>query len=85
MATPSADRRPLPGTLGLRSLAWTPTLLRASETTNQAAQFARGVPDFVLRGRFADVVRLDLEAVEKEMNLPVEKRRGFWRRLLHRR
>ena len=48
--------------------------------TNQAAQFARGVPDFVLRGRFADVVRLDLDAVEKEMNLPVERRRGFWRR-----
>jgi hypothetical protein len=48
--------------------------------TNQAAQFARGVPDFVLRGRFADVVRLDLDAVEKEMNLPVERRKGFWRR-----
>ena len=48
--------------------------------TNQAAQFARGVPDFVLRGRFADVVRLDLEAVEKEMNLPVDRRKGFWRR-----
>jgi len=32
--------------------------------TNQAAQFARGVPDFVLKGRFADVVRLDLRALE---------------------
>ncbi len=53
--------------------------------TNQAAQFARGVPDFVLRGRFADVVRLDLEAVEKEMNLPVDRRKGFWDRLLRHR
>ena len=50
--------------------------------TNQAAQFAKGVPEFVLRGRFADVVRLDLEAIEKEMNLSVDHRPGFWRRLL---
>ena len=32
--------------------------------TNQAAQFARSVPDFVLRGRFADLVKLDLQALE---------------------
>lgn len=35
--------------------------------TNQAAQFARSVPDFVLKGRFADIVRLDLAALEQEM------------------
>jgi hypothetical protein len=28
--------------------------------TNQATQFARSVPDFVLKGRFADLVKLDL-------------------------
>jgi hypothetical protein len=32
--------------------------------TNQAAQFARSVPDFVLKGRFADLVKLDLQALE---------------------
>ncbi len=52
--------------------------------TNQAAQFARGVPDFVLKGRLADVVRLDLEAIEKEMRLSVEAGRSFWARLLRR-
>jgi hypothetical protein len=53
--------------------------------TNQAAQFARSVPDFALKGRFADVVRLDLRAVETEMGLGVAPPRGWWRRLLVRR
>lgn len=52
--------------------------------TNQAAQFAKGVPDFVLKGRFADIVRLDLEAIEKEMRLPVGGGKSFWARLLGR-
>ena len=52
--------------------------------TNQANQFAKTVPDFVLKGRFADVVRLDLEAVEKEMGIEVSDQRGFWKRLLTR-
>jgi hypothetical protein len=30
--------------------------------TYQAGQFARSVPDFVLKGRFADQVKLDLHA-----------------------
>ena len=29
--------------------------------TNQATQFARSVPDFALKGRFADMVKLDLQ------------------------
>jgi hypothetical protein len=33
--------------------------------TNQAGQFACGVPDFVLKGRFADQVKLDLNALEE--------------------
>lgn len=52
--------------------------------TNQANQFARAVPDFVLKGRFADMVRLDLEALEKEMGIGVGARKGFWARLLGR-
>ncbi len=31
--------------------------------TNQAGQFARSVPDFVVKGRFADVMKLDLQAL----------------------
>jgi hypothetical protein len=51
---------------------------------NQAAQFARSVPDFALKGRFADLVRLDLRAVEQEMGLAVGKNRGWWKKLLSR-
>jgi hypothetical protein len=52
--------------------------------TNQAAQFARSVPDFVLKGRFADLVKLDLEALEAEMGFDAATRRAWWRRLLRR-
>ena len=52
--------------------------------TNQANQFAKTVPDFVLKGRFADVVRLDLEALEKEMGIEVSSGNGFWKRLIGR-
>ncbi|HEX5327708.1 MAG TPA: phospholipase D family protein [Acetobacteraceae bacterium] len=52
--------------------------------TNQAAQFARSVPDFVLKGRFADVVRLDLHALEQEMGIAPGVRRAWWKRLLQR-
>jgi len=52
--------------------------------TNQAAQFTRSVPDFVLKGRFADLVRLDLQALEQEMGFDVETRRSWWRRLTRR-
>lgn len=52
--------------------------------TNQAAQFARSVPDFVLKGRFADLVKLDLNALEQEMGFAAGGRRAWWRRLLHR-
>jgi len=52
--------------------------------TNQAAQFAKSVPDFVLKGRFADVVRLDLAALEQEMGFAVGRGRGWWGRLLGR-
>jgi hypothetical protein len=52
--------------------------------TNQSAQFARSVPDFVLKGRFADVVRLDLAALEQEMGFAAGHGRAWWRRLLRR-
>ena len=51
---------------------------------NQANQFAKTVPDFVLKGRFADAVRLDLDAIEKEMGLAVNAQKGIWHRLLGR-
>jgi hypothetical protein len=49
----------------------------------QAGQFARSVPDFVLKGRFADVVRLDLRALEQEMGIAPDGR-TWWRRFLRR-
>ena len=52
--------------------------------TNQAAQFARSVPDFVLKGRFADLVKLDLQALEQEMGFDVGMARPWWRRLIRR-
>ncbi len=52
--------------------------------TNQAAQFARSVPDFVLKGRFADVVRLNLAALEQEMGFSVRQTRAWWQRLVRR-
>ena len=51
--------------------------------TYHAAQFARSVPDFVLKGRFADLVKLDLQALEQEMGFDVETR-PWWRRLMRR-
>ncbi len=51
---------------------------------NQAAQFARSVPDFVLKGRFADKVKLDLRALEQEMGFAAERPLGWWRRLIRR-
>ncbi len=50
----------------------------------QAGQFARSVPDFVLKGRFADVVRLDLRALEQEMGIAPDAGRTGWRRFLRR-
>jgi hypothetical protein len=52
--------------------------------TNQAGQFARSVPDFVLKGRFADQVKLDLHALEQEMGFAVERSRAWWQRILRR-
>jgi hypothetical protein len=52
--------------------------------TNQAGQFARSVPDFVLKGRFADQVKLDLHALEQEMGFAVERSRAWWQRVLRR-
>ena len=52
--------------------------------TNQAGQFARSVPDFVLKGRFADQVKLDLHALEQEMGFAVERSRSWWQRILRR-
>ena len=49
--------------------------------TNQANQFARTVLDFVLKGRFADIVRLDLQALEKEMGIAVNSKKSLWHRL----
>src|SRR5262249_7412947 len=47
------------------------------DDTNQAAQFARSVPDFVLKGRFADLVKLDLQALEQEMGFDLGAR-AWW-------
>jgi hypothetical protein len=44
-------------------------------------QFARSVPDFVLKGRFADLVKLDLDALEAEMGFAVGHRPAWWRRI----
>lgn len=52
--------------------------------TNQATQFARSVPDFVLKGRFADLVKLDLQALEQEMGFSVGRPPGWWQRLMRR-
>ena len=52
--------------------------------TNQAAQFARSVPDFALKGRFADMVKLDLRALEQEMGFAAGRPAGWWRRLIRR-
>jgi hypothetical protein len=52
--------------------------------TIQAGQFARMVPDFVLKGRFADLVKLDLKALEQEMGFDVLTMRAWWQRLLRR-
>jgi hypothetical protein len=52
--------------------------------TNQAGQFARSVPDFALKGRFADMVKLDLHALEQEMGFAVGDARAWWQRLLRR-
>lgn len=52
--------------------------------TNQAMQFARSVPDFALKGRFADMVTLDLLALEQEMGFAVGQPPGWWRRLVRR-
>jgi hypothetical protein len=52
--------------------------------TLQAAQFARMVPDFVLKGRFADLVKLDLKALEEEMGFDVLTARPWWHRLIRR-
>ncbi len=47
-------------------------------------QFARSVPDFVLKGRFADLVKLDLHALEQEMGFSVGRAPGWWRRIMGR-
>jgi hypothetical protein len=39
-------------------------------------QFARSVPGFVLKGRFADLVKLDLLALEQEMGLALRRSRA---------
>lgn len=52
--------------------------------TNQAAQFARSVPDFVLKSRFVDLVKLDLRALEQEMGFSLDTAPHWWRRLTRR-
>ena len=51
--------------------------------TNQAAQFAKSVPDFALKGRFADRVKLDLSALEQALGF-TQPRSRWWKRLLGR-
>jgi hypothetical protein len=42
------------------------------------------VPDFVLKGRFADLVKLDLRALEEEMGFSLGRQPGWWNRLRRR-
>ncbi len=58
------------------------TTISLGEDTNKAAQFARSVPDFVLKGRFADVVQRDLRALERETAMAVARGQSWWRRLM---
>jgi hypothetical protein len=58
--------------------------IRFRGDTNQAMQFARSVPDFALKGRFADLVKLDLRALEQEMGFAVDAPPSWWRRLMRR-
>ena len=39
--------------------------------------FARSVPGFVLNGRFADLAKLDLQALEQEMGFDVNTTRPW--------
>ena len=57
-------------------------LVGFGDDTNQAGQFARSVPDFVFKGRFADVVRLDLRSIEGEMRFTVGRSRAWCQRLV---
>ena len=43
-----------------------------------------GVGDFVLKGRFADLVKLDLQALERELGFAVGTMRPRWRYLIRR-
>ena len=45
--------------------------------TSQAAQIARSVPDFVLKGRCADLVKLDSQALEQEIGFAVGRMRPW--------
>jgi hypothetical protein len=47
-------------------------------------QFACSVPDFALKGQFADMVKLDLHALEQELGFTVGRPAGMWRRLARR-
>ena len=38
----------------------------------------------MLNGRFADQVKLDLHALEQEMDFAVERPRAWWQRVLRR-
>jgi hypothetical protein len=51
---------------------------------NQAKQFARSVPDFALKGRFSDMVKLDLSALEHELGFAIGQPAGRSRHLVGR-
>ncbi len=52
--------------------------------TDQTIQFARSLADCALKGRFADLLKLDLHAMEQEMDLALGSTRARWRRRLWR-
>ncbi|MFN3929669.1 MAG: hypothetical protein ACK4OK_08570, partial [Thermoflexus sp.] len=47
---------------------------------NQARQFARSVPDFILKSKTVDKVVMDLEALEEELGLRFPKVK-WWKRI----
>jgi hypothetical protein len=46
--------------------------------------FARSVPDFALKGRCADLVKLDSQALEQKLRFDVDTTRPCWHRLIRR-
>jgi hypothetical protein len=56
-----------------------PKLSFLAGETDQAAHDPCSVGDFVLKGLFADLVKLDLQALERKLGFAVGTMRPWWR------